>query len=508
MGAGSSILGQSGQEGLRCASPSPTDVMRVKLLAELRHEKSLDPNAKDVEDHHAEVIRLRSWLRDVDGILTRMVGEAADQAAGIFEDKGSNLPESRSELEDGTVIFMREDGYRRQEDTDGVIIHSWPDGRKKQVHPTGREQETLPDNTRITRTEDGKIITKRPDGSKYQVNPDGTTISVTKDGIVEQYNPSDIDGTTTQINESDGSKICVFPDGTKIDTDAAGVRIVKYPGKDQYRIQRNPNGTTIETWGSTGRKVQTRADKIQTSPSGEVIEQMPDGTCRKVAGSYIAVQCHMCQTISSVQRASYLVSCRMCRNILLTHKSHVEEGRKTLSKSEEELDGEILEIFQHYDKNHSSSIDRSELGALLSDLQIPHDNFEQLFVEKDANKSEALEWEEFESFFKAVLLDVAASGQASSVQITNDILREQRSAIEAETKSAEARQRELEAKARLGDTAASTEMEEQQTLLRKLKAEYEQKTAQLQHAKEAKRKMQREALKRKKMERDAMRSPK
>lgn len=40
---------------------------------------------------------------------------------------------------------------------------------------------------------------------------------------------------------------------------------MKYPGPDQYRIQRNPNGTTIETWGSTGRKVQTRADVSSSS---------------------------------------------------------------------------------------------------------------------------------------------------------------------------------------------------------------------------------------------------
>lgn len=189
MGAGAS-LGQGGTEGVRCASPSPMDAMRVKLLSELRHEKSKDENGKDVTDHHAEVIRLRSWLRDVDGILTRMIGEAAEQASGVFDDKNADMPETKNVLEDGTVIYYRDDGYHRQEDTDGVVIHCWPDGRKKQVHPNGREQETMPDNTRITRTEDGKLITKRPDGSKYQVNPDGTTISVTRDGIVEQYNPS------------------------------------------------------------------------------------------------------------------------------------------------------------------------------------------------------------------------------------------------------------------------------------------------------------------------------
>lgn len=259
-----------------------------------------------------------------------------------------------------------------------------------------------------------------------------------------------------------------------------------------------------------GSRIEVLPDgrKIQTSATGEMIEQLQDGTCRKVAGSSIAVQCNMCQTISSVQRNSYLVSCRVCRNVLLTHKSLVEEGRATLTKSQEELETETREIFQYYDKNHSSSIDRAELNLILSELQIPPDQYEDLFKEKDVNKSDALEWDEFLGFYKALTVEIASSGQGPALQITNDILREQRTAIEAETKSAEAKQRELEAKARLGDASASTEMEEQTALLRKLKYEYEQKTAQLKQAKEAKRKLQREALMRKKLERDALKSPK
>ena len=105
-----------------------------------------------------------------------------------------------------------------------------------------------------------------------------------------------------------------------------------YP--DGRRVQRNPNGTVIETWKEAAgeHKVQTKADgsriemfpdgrRVQTGVDGSVLEILKDGT--QIQSKNVVkecVVCSKCQTVISVPRSSFVFCCPMCRNVMLAHK--------------------------------------------------------------------------------------------------------------------------------------------------------------------------------------------
>jgi len=482
------------------------------LQEELKSELGKPDDESSEGDLKAEVARLRAWLRHVDAELGSIF--AAGSGEGLTQatlNTASVAPGDTEEvLEDGTVVLRRTDGSWVQKDADGVIVEGFPDGRRIHTLPSGRSQETFPDGTKITRTEDGKMVVKRPDGSKLQRNPDKTTIEVSKEGTMVQYNPNtrikivvEPDGTQIQTNENDGSTIQVFPDGTKIDTDATGCRIVKYT--DGRKVQRNPNGTVIESWPD-GHKIQTKVDgsrievfpdgrKVQTLVDGTVFEQLKDGSrVRGMLGSYVCVQCWRCQTIMSVQRTAFVVSCRVCRNVLLANKAMVvgtKEGttlQAASAKNSEEITKEVREIFERYDINSSSSIDRNELGAMLAELQFPTDAFSELFEEMDVNNNNQLEWDEFLIFYQRMQRHITDTAQGPVLAMTHDLLQEQQHALKAE----QGKQEALLAVAQAQGNAA--EVESTAKLVERLKEEYENKTAQLKQAMEAKRRRQKQFL--------------
>jgi len=496
------------------------------LFEQLQKEALRDDTKEEILDTAAEVKRLRGLLREAYSKLQAapLVQHEKDLGPAPWEeDRSEGLEEKENKLEDGTAIFVRSDGYKRQVETSGITIETWPSGHRLQCHPNGRRQETFPNGTKKTFTEDGKTIVKRRDGSKWQENADKSTIGVSADGVVEQFNPEtkiriikEVDGTTLQTNEETNETIQVFSDGTKIDTDADGVRIVSYP--DGYKIQRNPNGTVIESWKANGRKVQTKADgcrlevlpdgrKIQTSPNGEVLEQFPDGTTKKMKGSHLCVQCNACQTIISIDRETFVTSCRVCRNIMLTRNVKVStgpDGKISATpnlRTEKQIEEDILEIFRHYDINGSNSVEPTELTRFLTDLSFPSDQFDDLFRECDLNGNKTLEWEEFLPFFKKLQEEIAAKSQAPVLQMMNDILAEQKKKLEQEQQALEEQRRKLEERAQQGDQSATKAMEDNSAVLDKLKDEYEAKTRQLKLATDAKRKRQRDFLEKRKQER-------
>jgi Ca2+-binding EF-hand superfamily protein len=64
---------------------------------------------------------------------------------------------------------------------------------------------------------------------------------------------------------------------------------------------------------------------------------------------------------------------------------------------------EVLEIFRAYDRNHSGSIDRAELAALLEALgAAPSEEELQIAVEEiDRNGSGKISWQEFRDWWRA-----------------------------------------------------------------------------------------------------------
>jgi hypothetical protein len=466
-----------------------------QLLDELRGEAAKPENADDVSDPAVEVARLRAALRRASSALAR---------ASASEPLPAH--ETHVVLDDGTEIVHRVDGSKLQVMKDGSRLESFRDGRRIQYYANGRTQETYPDGTRVTRTEDGKVVVKRPDGSKLQTNPDQTTIEVTKEGTMIQYNERtrvriivEPDGTQTQTNEGDGSMIQVFPDGTKIDTDSSGTRIVKYP--DGRKVQRNPNGTVIESWAD-GHKVQTKADgsrlevfpdgrKVQTLVDGSVIEQLKDGTqVRGREGTYKCVQCWRCQTISSAPGGNFVVSCRVCRNVLVcnTCAKSGSGPESALAKTKEAIEADVRTIFEHYDVNRSGTIERKELATLLVELQFPGDHFDSLFAKMDANGNSVLEWDEFQNFFRQMQVQLVETSNAPVLAMTQDLLQEQQRKIESEKARQEALYEQLKASGNAKEAANSA------TLCKQLRDEYEAKTEQLKQTIELKRQRQKKFL--------------
>lgn len=170
----------------------------------------------------------------------------------------------------------------------------------------------------------------------------------------------------------------------------------------------------------------------------------------------------------------------------------------TMNKTGKDLEQDILEIFKKYDVDNSNSIDRSELGVLLAELQFPTEYFDNLFTEMDVNNDNVLQFDEFLSFYTQMQRHLTETAQAPVLAMTQDLLEEQRAALHKEKGKQEALYEQMVAD---GNTQQANESKQ---LLQRLKDEYEAKTAQLKQASDAKRARQKKFLEQKLAQRQAM----
>jgi len=192
----------------------------------------------------------------------------------------------------------------------------------------------------------------------------------------------------------------------------------------------------------------------------------------------------------SVQRSAFVVSCRVCRDVILAAKAQVIGApsgtslSSTLSQSPETMQEDIRSIFDHYDSNRSNSIDKKELEQMLIELQFPPSSFNTLFDDlNDENDTNEIGWEGFLEFYKRMQKQLTENAHAPILEITKELLLEQQQALQTEKNTLSDKIKLLQDQVAQGNESAGIEAESNQTMLDKIKTEYEMKT---QHLKQGK----------------------
>ena len=229
------------------------------------------------------------------------------------KDDTKNKVTRRDELDDGTVIELREDGSRYQVTPDGARLvifenknqlkssqgsHLFtnPDGLFYQINPTGDTIEKRTDGTQIQLAKGGNLIlAQMPDGTSLQfdfekqvgieIKPDGSlSQNDLKTGTVVEKNAegvsvSKLKNGTTITNYPDGRQVDKRPDGTILDSRADGSKLQTNPDgstieftADGYRIDKDKDGKVISSMLVNAQKKQP-AGSDEDSLSEDVFEE-------------------------------------------------------------------------------------------------------------------------------------------------------------------------------------------------------------------------------------------
>jgi len=190
------------------------------------------------------------------------------------KDETKNKVTRRDELDDGTIIELREDGSRYQVTPDGARLvifenknqlksaqgsHLFtnPEGLFYQINPSGDTIEKRTDGTQIQLAKGGNLIlAQMPDGTSLQFDFEKQV------GI--EIKP---DGSLSQNDLKTGTVVEKTAEGVSVSTLKNGVTITNYP--DGRQVDKRPDGTILDS----------RADgsKVQTNPDGSTIEFTVDG---------------------------------------------------------------------------------------------------------------------------------------------------------------------------------------------------------------------------------------
>ena len=193
---------------------------------------------------------------------------------GFQKDETTNKVTRRDELEDGTIIELREDGSRYQVTSDGTRLVIFED--KNQLKSAqGSHLFTNPEGLFFQINPSGDTIEKRTDGTQLQLAkggnlilaqmPDGTSLQFDFEKQVGiEIKP---DGSLSQNDLNTGTVVEKSKDGVSVSTLKSGVTITNYP--DGRQVDTRPDGTILDS----------RADgsRLQTNPDGSTIEFTADG---------------------------------------------------------------------------------------------------------------------------------------------------------------------------------------------------------------------------------------
>jgi len=443
--------------GLSSGNSSPEGQLDLRSVLEEECEKPLD-GSDIMKAPLQEVIRMRYRLREI-YVNFRNNWFEYDDDEDDGNDNGSDdvdanadealpMQDTTTTLKDGTKVTRLAGGGKRQVTVDGTITLVDKEGNKTQTFSNGNILEIFADGTRCSKKADGTRIIVRPDGSRNQTSKDGTVIETKADGTRIQKKGDvtiivKLDGTKEQQNAKTGVTIYTYVDGTVVHKKPDGQKLVVF--KDGRKVQWNVNGTIIEMMPDK-RKIQTKRDgsrieswptgrRIETHPGGKVVEVLPDGT-RKISSlvNYRNTQCNKCHSVVQVPLGQFVLSCPLCWNVILAHKSAVigRAGSTCLesSPSPEDHDRDVRMIFDRFDADNSGSVSKGEVDALLRELNFPHDAVQSLFTSTCAGDNDGeIQWDDFTCFYNKLQRKMQETSRVPEIEITKQHLEKQQAEL-------------------------------------------------------------------------------
>jgi len=257
----------TGPDGVtRCEYPDGTKLTRLPDGT----QETVCIDGTKIEEPVGGLIKKKASKPDGSVIITyrngRKVGQFAD---GCVVEEFQGVKTTRKP--NGTVILDYLDAGSKDNDvdhdkilikectfSDKTVVYTYKSGRTYQIDADGYKTEVLTSGVKRQENPNGTVITSYPDGRKVSYTPHlGVTVTQYTDGRREQIHS---DGTKMEIDK-DGNAVATRPDGTVIETFEKGPVVQRDRLPDGRVICIMRDGTTIE------EEVQVKRESSTTSSS-------------------------------------------------------------------------------------------------------------------------------------------------------------------------------------------------------------------------------------------------